>query len=100
VKINGMKSRLAGGCPCINAFTVDLGIVSDPYSKGRGGHRGPCRQLTIGRKHGATFDLTPGQFVKGLVYLLEANALDAATKQSLAGKSQHLTAHDMQIGMA
>jgi len=29
-----MKSRLAGGFPSINAFTIDLGIVSEPYSKG------------------------------------------------------------------
>src|SRR5260370_36471289 len=42
-----MKSRLAGGFPSINAFTIDLGIVSDPYSKGVrcGVHRTPCRQL-------------------------------------------------------
>jgi len=31
VKINGMKSRLAGGFPSINAFTIDLGTVSNPH---------------------------------------------------------------------
>jgi hypothetical protein len=80
VKINGMKSRLAGGFPSISAFTIDISILRCPYSNA----------LTIRCEHGTTFDLTVGQLIKGLVYLLKTNALNAAMQQSLAGKSQYL----------
>ena len=47
-------------------------------------------RLALRNENSTTLNLTVSQFVKGLVHLVKANALDAGAKQSFAGKGQYL----------